>query len=425
MPPDVLVVGGGVAGLSAALVAADRGARVEVLERGPAVGGAALLSNGSLWTFDDVGTYLERCPGADPALARLVATGLDLVVSWLRGQGAEVTERGPSLYGAARSYQIVPRRLAATLHDAVRARATLTTDDPATSLRLDGGGTGVTTATGRRIEAAAVVVATGGIHADEPMLRAAGLGHYVGLPVRNRPEDGDGVRIASRLGAELAGTYDGIYGHLVPAGIAPDAALSPLAAQYQSHAGVLLGLDGTLLARAGTDDHHLNRMLTRRPGRRGVLVYDAQAAPPLIRAAVGGSGWAADRFAFARAHGSRVTRAGTLGELAGSLTGWGLDTLAPDAREALADALGRPPFHAVEVEPSITHSGAGLRVTGTLEIPGLPGVFAAGQDIGGAFGEGYAGGLAFAIRTGMAAGRGAAATARRVAGGHVDHDIAR
>jgi hypothetical protein len=59
----------------------------------------------------------------------------------------------------------------------------------------------------------------------------------------------------------------------------------------------------------------------------------------------------------------------------------------------------------------MTHAGAGLRVTAALAVPGLPGVFAAGQDIGGAFGDGYGGGLAFAITTGMGAGRAAAATA--------------
>ena len=47
---DLLVIGAGMAGLSAAGWAAERGARVIVIERAAATGGSAVLSGGVLWT---------------------------------------------------------------------------------------------------------------------------------------------------------------------------------------------------------------------------------------------------------------------------------------------------------------------------------------------------------------------------------------
>ncbi len=47
---DLLVIGAGMAGLSAAGYAAEHGANVIVLEKAERFGGSALLSGGVLWT---------------------------------------------------------------------------------------------------------------------------------------------------------------------------------------------------------------------------------------------------------------------------------------------------------------------------------------------------------------------------------------
>ncbi len=73
---DVLVLGGGMAGLCAALAAAENGARVLVLEKGTRFGGSMALSNGIVWSFgssDDVRTRLRE---GNPALQDLVVEQL-------------------------------------------------------------------------------------------------------------------------------------------------------------------------------------------------------------------------------------------------------------------------------------------------------------------------------------------------------------
>lgn len=47
---DLLVLGGGMAGLSAAAWAASQGARVALVEKAPHLGGTAALSGGYVWT---------------------------------------------------------------------------------------------------------------------------------------------------------------------------------------------------------------------------------------------------------------------------------------------------------------------------------------------------------------------------------------
>jgi glycine oxidase len=65
-PMRVSVIGGGVAGLTAALALHDRGARVEVLERGPAIGADSC----SRWAGGMLAPWCER-EAAEPLIAEL------------------------------------------------------------------------------------------------------------------------------------------------------------------------------------------------------------------------------------------------------------------------------------------------------------------------------------------------------------------
>jgi succinate dehydrogenase/fumarate reductase flavoprotein subunit len=84
---DLLVVGGGMAGMAAAAQAAELGARVAVCEVADQLGGTALLSTGNVWTVDTAEAFRTADPDGDPSLWRAVRAGLFDSLEWVASLG--------------------------------------------------------------------------------------------------------------------------------------------------------------------------------------------------------------------------------------------------------------------------------------------------------------------------------------------------
>src|SRR3954447_17882423 len=93
MADGLIVAGGGLAGLTAALGAAQRGARITVLEKGECPGGSFLLSSGYVWSYKDMPTYRREAPGGDVVLQRLILDRLGDGLDWLEDEGAALLSR--------------------------------------------------------------------------------------------------------------------------------------------------------------------------------------------------------------------------------------------------------------------------------------------------------------------------------------------
>ena len=85
-PIDLLVLGGGMAGLSAAAYASVHGASVVLVEKAPAPGGSAAYAR-FIHTPPTVEVMREVNPGGDPKLTRRLVEGYASGLEWVRSLG--------------------------------------------------------------------------------------------------------------------------------------------------------------------------------------------------------------------------------------------------------------------------------------------------------------------------------------------------
>src|SRR6478672_2204 len=89
---DLLVLGAGMAGLTAAAHGCRQGLRVVLVEKGPGVGGSAQYA-AFVWTAPTHEVMHEVNPDGDPDLCRVVVDGLDPGLDWIRSFGVTVGEK--------------------------------------------------------------------------------------------------------------------------------------------------------------------------------------------------------------------------------------------------------------------------------------------------------------------------------------------
>jgi flavin-dependent dehydrogenase len=114
----VVIAGGGLAGLSAALRATELDAQVTLLEKGASPGGSFLYSSGYIWSYVDLPTFRREAPGGDAALQRLILERLGPGLAWLQHTGGALLSRetgNPLTFGA----RFDPERTVSALVDRI------------------------------------------------------------------------------------------------------------------------------------------------------------------------------------------------------------------------------------------------------------------------------------------------------------------
>ena len=96
MDVDLLIVGAGMAGLTAGARAVRDGLSVLVVEIGPDVGGSARFA-GYAWTAPSHEIMDQQNPHGDPALKRALVDGFADGISWIRSIGVEAKDAQPIL----------------------------------------------------------------------------------------------------------------------------------------------------------------------------------------------------------------------------------------------------------------------------------------------------------------------------------------
>ena len=465
---DVVVCGGGMAGLTAALSAQQRGARVQLIEKASDVGGSALLSGGVLWTFQDYDVLRDAAPHGDAVLQWLVIDGLDAAARWLAQAGVKLSDP-QSVFNIGRGWRIDPAASIQALHDAFLAGGgRVVTRCAVETLEFDGnqiaGVDCVREGCRARISASSVILATGGFQGSQDLLTRYVLRDTTRVALRSNPwSTGDGLSAACDAGAALSPGMDKFYGHalcsLPTMPVDPDfRGLS----QYYGPYSVALNLDGRRFADEsdGSGEELLNFELAQQRQGRGFYVIDGETLD--IHPLAGSELLTRTIIERAKSAGADVIRAESIDDLCRQLAVQGLPAArvrtelesfneavsadsSPDLsppRRGNRKPLRSPPFIAVPVQAAITFTMGGLQIDehcrvikragssavgravpaeralaslteqpldlGNYRETVIPGLYAAGCDVGNISHRAYMGGLACALVTGMTAGRQAA-----------------
>ncbi|MES0873285.1 FAD-dependent oxidoreductase [Sinimarinibacterium thermocellulolyticum] len=456
---DVLVIGGGGAGLSAACRAAEEGARVAVVEAHKFVGGSTALSGG---VFYAANTSVQKAAGitdsaeamfeyymtlnqhkVHPSIVRVLCDESGNALEWLRSlgveflpeklyvSGVESVARGhaPTQAGAGitAALEVKARELGVDIACGTRVRKLIVE-----GRRVVGADVG-----GAPVRAGSVVVATGGFGHNRLLLNryypeAAVHGDWT-WAISAYTCRGDGLLMGMEAGADLDGLNRGLL--LPTPGFYKD--LDVMLPSWL----VLVNRDGRRFVRENVEYAVMSGAIKEQLGGTVFAIFDDDARqhgkPDPAYEAYYKSGlltfnWSTDRL-DEQIKKKKVLRASSIEELA-ELVGVNAATLVTTIDrynkdvEAGRDALFgkdaslmrtvvKPPFYAAEIKPAIvclTSTGLRIdqeaRVLNDADIP-IHGLFAAGEVTGSVLGERYVGGgnsICNAVVFGRIAGREAA-----------------
>lgn len=427
---DVIVIGSGAAGLSAAVAAADAGAATLIVEADQRVGGSSRLSGGHFYA---AGTSVQHAAGVsddadamyehymtlnqwlvDPAVVRRYCDLSAPTFEWLKDLGVEFPVAGvyPSGVGSTpRGHQpegggeevvnVLDGHRSHKQVDLVldsRVTALLTDDDD----RVTGIRIGDDTAT-----AGAVILATGGFGANPNMInkyypqaaRAGDWRWYIGT----EGAQGDGITLGESVGGVVDGEDRGLL--LVTPGFSHD--LEVLLPPWL----ILVNAAGQRFTNESAPYTVLGGLIQKHGGRAWA-VFDETARAAAKPGPMSQAYWVADVLER-QANEGRVFRADSLTELA-SMAGIKTNTLIGTIDNTNNDAerstdsrffkaggvhpITTPPFYAVEVRPAIVcWTGTGLRISADTQVLNgaeqpIAGLYAAGETVGNLHGDRYIGG---------------------------------
>jgi succinate dehydrogenase/fumarate reductase flavoprotein subunit len=418
---DLLVIGAGMAGLTAAARAARGGLSVLVVDVAGDVGGSARFA-GYAWTAPSHEVMDRQNPDGDGALKRALVDRFSDGVAWIRSVGIE-TGAAQRILSFGRGHRFDTNHYVDTCRWIVLdSGGTVLLDTETERLIVeDGVVTGAVLATGATVRATWTLLATGGLQGDLD-LRAAHVHPAAGrMQLRANPySQGGGYRLATRAGAATGTENAGFYGHLVPSGVpfTDPADFVDLSLYYSEHA-LLFNLANERFTDETLGDHLTTMALLDQPESRGLLVADARVFRDWIVGSYVEGAVAVDKFALASKRGGRAGLAEDLDDLANLPDEWGYDgTAIRDAIVRFNEStperaldplpLDEPPYHVIETVPAITFSFHGIRIDDQARVlrpdgRPLPGLLAAGADAGGLWHRAYAGGLAAALVFGLTA----------------------
>ncbi len=466
--PDVIVVGGGNAGLSAAMAAQDGGAQALLLEKAPEeLRGGNSYFTGGLFRFAfqgiddiasvihdlsegeramvDVGSYPTRAyyedvmrvtEGLSDPLLLEVLVGQSLpTMQWLAGKGVRwILAMGRQSFKVDNRFKFFGNLVVEAVGGGVglsdmefaaaeKMGVQTVYDTKAVRLLTDRMGrvTGLTVRGPeglQDIEASAVVLACGGFEANAEMrTRYLGAGWEL-AKVRGVPYNtGDGHRMALDIGALPYGHWSGAHACAWDYGAPPygDRKITDLFQKHSYPYSVIVNIDGERFVDEGADYRNYTyakygREILKQPQRAAFQIFDQKTVrlqreeyriKEVTKATADTIETLADRLGVDRAGLVRTVREYNEACQPGEFNPSVLDNVHTEGitppKSNWALPLDSPPYEGYAVTCGITFTFGGLRVDSRAqaldtEHRTIPGLYAAGEILGGLFYHNYPGG---------------------------------
>jgi len=455
---DVLVIGAGIAGLTAALSAREAGLDVVLIEKGARYGGTSAIAGGG---FAFAGTDLQAAAGirddadayrrdlwvaskgqARPELLDAFVAEQLSTYQWLVGQGVGFSLfRSGAQDGVDRAHTSGQGAAVARLRDRLEEAGICYRPSTAGKVlirehRVVRGAqisSGVESRTIRTRHG--VILATGGFNRNDALLQTYAPQWVSAMRLGGAHNEGDGMRMAMALGAAQAdmGYIEPSFGGTVASRpgrrqeVAPTTLLLPF-----THGAIIVNRAGRRFVNEDLNYKEISHELLRQPGEIAFQIFDqklmARSRPDLVVLDLRGG---LDRGDVQQAPTIRALAEG-LGidpnGLAATITTYNRHavsgTIEPDFGRPISRLGGddpridTPPFYAIPSGNVLTSTLCGLAIDAkarVLDVYGasIKGLCAAGEIIGGFHGGGYY--SASSLTKGAVFGR---IAARTLAGGH-------
>ncbi|HEX9455663.1 MAG TPA: FAD-dependent oxidoreductase [Candidatus Binatia bacterium] len=457
---DILIIGAGLAGFTAAVRASEQGAKVLLIDKsdGELGDGNVLMASGSLRAggkspktdAEELYQFVMAEGVGNLDLVRAWSLTCGRAIAWLISSGVRLEESSPGrvwldqeseiCLGPVYKKDVGPRALAklkqrfldlgGRFMNRLEGCQLIVENQQVVGLLAKQNGIMI------ELRGKATILSTGGFSANPELIKK-----YIGpradqCKLRGSKQDtGDGLRMALEAGAKAV-NLQYFYGHLIARKALSDDRFWPYP-RLDSFVdeGILVDRRGERFVDEGRGDVAVANELARSEDPTGAtLIFDDESwraskdSPSSTSLKIPAPNpWMVDNGAELFSHSTIEGLANALeiggATLKNTLENYHRAIESSDAKSLTVPRTGKPkqlraPFYGLRVVSGITFTMGGVAINGRAEViddhdQPIPGLYAAGDAIGGLMGGfrgGYTGGLMQAVVTGILAGEHAAST---------------